>query len=114
VISDLSRLAAQLVELIKMQELDKARQLVQDARRAGAGSDFRARRQTVHELTLAIADAKRQRARLFLAVDALPDSQRLFARAEVENICRSLFDAEIASLTTRKRQLSNPARQADC
>ncbi|WP_442809185.1 hypothetical protein [Trinickia soli] len=109
-IADLPTVAGELVELVKALQLEKARQLAQEARRVAVSSHLEGRQQTVHELTLAIAEAKRQRARLFQEVVALPESQRLFARAEVENICRSLFDAEIALLTTRKRQLSRPTR----
>jgi hypothetical protein len=108
VISDLSSVAASVVELIKAQELEKARQLVLNRHRAALGSHFEARQQGVHELTLAIVEAKKQRSRVMQAVDGLPAEQQLLARVQVEAMCRDLFDGEIASLTSRKRQLSRP------
>lgn len=109
-IADFSSIAVDLVELVRALELERADQLAQAARRNAQRSHFEGRQQTVHTLTLAIADAKMQRTKLFDAVDALPHTEQGRARHTVEGICRLLFDEQIASLVTRKRQLSRPAR----
>ncbi|MDW9233772.1 hypothetical protein C7S15_7766 [Burkholderia cepacia] len=59
---------------------------------------------------MAIAAAKTQRAKLFDVVDTLPQSEQAHARHAVEGICRLLFDEQITSLVTRKRQISRPSR----
>ncbi|MBN3787218.1 hypothetical protein [Burkholderia sp. Ac-20353] len=109
-IADLPAIAADLVELVRALELERATQLAQAARRDAHRAHFEDRQQTVHALTLAIAEAKRQRAKLLSTVDALPPAEQARARHTVEAICRSLFDEQIASLATRKRQVSRPAR----
>ncbi|AOK06575.1 hypothetical protein KDW55_10835 [Burkholderia sp. AU19243] len=109
-IADLSAIAVDLVELIRALELERADQLAQTVRRDAQRAHFEGRQQTVHALTLAIANAKMQRTKLFDAVATLPPSEQSRARHAVEGICRALFDEQIASMVTRKRQLSRPAR----
>ncbi|TCG09294.1 hypothetical protein BZM27_06545 [Paraburkholderia steynii] len=108
--NDLAVVAAEIVALIKSLELEKARRLAMERRREAAVWEFGARQKSVHELTLAIVEAKRQRERVMRTVDDLPQAQRLFAKAQVEAICREFFDAEIAEWATRKRELSRPGR----
>lgn len=107
-IDDLASLSAELLTLVKAMEFEKARELVQRARRASVVADFEGRQQTVHALTLTIAAAKRQRARLLQEVDLFPSDKRAFAQAELERLCRCHFDEVIAALTTEKRKLSQP------
>lgn len=109
-IADFSSVAVDLVELVRALEIERATQLAQAARRSAQQSHFEDRQQTVHALTLAIAAAKTQRAKLFDVVDTLPQSEQAHARHAVEGICRLLFDEQIASLVTRKRQISRPSR----
>ncbi|RQR46238.1 MULTISPECIES: hypothetical protein [unclassified Burkholderia] len=109
-IADFSALAVDLVELIRALELERAAQLAHAARRDAQRAHFEDRQQTVHALTLAIAAAKMQRTKLFDAVAALPPAEQSRARHAVDDICRVLFDEQIASMVTRKRQLSRPAR----
>jgi hypothetical protein len=107
-IEDISAIAMELVELIKARQLETARQLVHASRRTALGAHSHERQRSVHEITLAIAEAKKQRVRLLREVEALPEAEQQFARIEIEGICSRLFDEEIARLTTRKRQLSRP------
>ena len=107
-IADISTIAMELVELIRARQLETARQLVHASRRTALGAHSHERQRSVHEITLAITEAKKQQARLLREVETLPESERQFARVEIEIICSSLFDEEIARLTTRKRQLSRP------
>jgi hypothetical protein len=109
-IADLAGIAAELAALIKEQELGKARQRAREAHRSGLALDITARQQTVHALTQALFEVKKQREMLFQAVEGLPEGQKYFARAQVETICREIFDDHISSLQARKRQLSRPAR----
>jgi hypothetical protein len=109
-IADLAGIAAELAALIKAQELGKARQRAQEARRTCLATDLTARQQTVHALTLALFEAKKQREMLHQLVEGLPEGQKLFARVQVESICREIFDEQIWSLQAKKRQLSRPTR----
>lgn len=109
-ITDLAGIAAELAALIKANEFGKARQRVLEAHRSGLASDMTERQQTVHALTLALVEAKKQREMLLQVIEGLPEGQKYFARAQVETICREIFDEQISSLQARKRQLSRPAR----
>lgn len=108
--NDLAIVAGELVALIKALELEKARRLAVERRREAAVREFGARQKSVHELTLAIVEAKRQRERVMRAVDDVSQAQRLFAKAQVEAICREFFEVEIARWTAKKRELSRPGR----
>lgn len=107
---DLSRLAANLVELLKAQELEKAIKLAEDKRRLARADDLGARQLGVHEATVGLIEARRMREQLLRQADTQPESQRAYARGQLERICRELFDARIAALRTRKRELSRPHR----
>lgn len=110
-IDDLPALASALITLIQAQELEKAQRLVCQARRAAAVADLAGRQRHVHTITLAIAEAKRQRARVVHALEQyFPDAQVVSSRAGIDKLCRDLFADEIASLTTMKRRCSLPAR----
>lgn len=103
---DLSSIASAVLSLIKAQQIEKAAQLVQKAHRSALTKSFQERQQTVHEVTLALVEARKQRQKLIQAVNEFPQGQQLLVRAQVEKICRDLFDAKIIELQTRKRQLS--------
>jgi hypothetical protein len=107
-IEDIFQVTTALVALIEAQELEKAKQLAQRANQSARTYDFKSRQLAVHEVTRCLKEAQGQREKLLQAVEALPGTQKLFARAQVEAICRDLFDGEIAWLRTRKRQLSQP------
>lgn len=104
--SDLSSIAAEVITLIKAKQLDQAQQLVQTARRAALASSFLERQKTVQQITLTLLEAKTQRTRILDTLNALPIDDQLLARPRVEQICRTLFDAQIADLQASKRQLS--------
>jgi hypothetical protein len=105
---DLPTLAADLIELIRARELETASARLHAVRRRTLDEQTRDRRRSVHEVTLALVEAKKQRTRLMREFEALPETERHFARFEFDAMCRILFDEEIAWLTTRKRQLSAP------
>lgn len=107
---DLARLTADLVELLKAQELEEAVKLAGDARRLARADDLSARQLGVHEATLGLIEARRMRDQLLRQANAQPEAQRAYAREQLERICRELFDAQIAALQTRKRELSRPRR----
>lgn len=109
-INDVVYFAGEIANLIKAFELEKAALLAADALRMARTTDLGTRQASVHQITLNLAELRRQRERLHDAVEALPDAEKRFARAQIEEICRHLFDGEIAALQTSKRQLSRPAR----
>ncbi len=107
-IEDFSRIAANLINLIKSQQIEEAVQLAQKARRSALTTSFTERQRTVHEVTLAVVEARRQRDKVIQAVNECPQGQQPLVRAQVEQICRDLFDAKIFEMQARKRQLSRP------
>ena len=109
-IDDLARLTADLARLLKAGELDKALRLSGDARRVARVVTLEARQLGVHEATVGIIEARRMREQILRHADAQPEAQRVYARVQLERICRELFDERIAALTTRKRELSRPRR----
>lgn len=109
-IDDLASLAADLTRLLKAGELDKAFKLSSDARRLARVVTLEARQLGVHEATIGLVEARRLREKILRQADEQPEAQRAFARAQLERICRELFDERIAVLQTRKRELSHPRR----
>lgn len=107
-IEDFSSIAAEVVNLIKAQQIEKAAQLVQKVRRTALTMDFKERQQTVHEVTLALIEARTQRDKVAQVVNGLPQGHLTIARVQVEQICRELFDTQILELQAKKRQLSRP------
>lgn len=107
---DFSRLAADLVELLKARELDKAIKLAGDARRFARAEHLDARQLGVHEATLGIFEVRRMREQILRQAETQPEAERAYAREQLEKICRELFDVRIAALQTRKRELSRPRR----
>jgi Mg/Co/Ni transporter MgtE len=107
-IQDFSRVAAEVMNLIKAQQIEKAAQLVRKAHHSALTTSFKERQQTVHEVTLALAEARAQRSKVVQAVNELPPEQQFFARTQIEQICRALFDVQISEMQMRKRQLSRP------
>lgn len=110
---DFSRLSAELMELLKAHELDKALKLAADARHVARTSSLAARQQGVHEATLGIIEARKMRALVLREAEMQPEEQRVYAREQLERVCRELFDAQIAILQTRKRELSRPSRNLE-
>jgi Mg/Co/Ni transporter MgtE len=108
VTADLSNIAAEVILLIKTNQLDKAQQLVQTARRAALASSFSERQKTVQQISLNLLEAKTQRTRILDTLNILSAEDQLLARPRVEQICRTLFDAQIADLKASKRQISRP------
>lgn len=106
------QLASALIELLKARELEKALALARGARHLARAHDLQSRQLGVHEVTLGLVEARRMREQLLLQVEIQPESQRAYAREQLERICRELFDPQIAALQTRKRALSRP-RHAD-
>lgn len=107
-IEEFSTIAGEVTKLIKAQQIEKAAQLVQKAHRSALANSFKERQRTVHEVTLALIEIRRQRDKLIQTVDEFPQGQKPLARAQVEQICRMLFDEKILEMQTQKRQLSRP------
>lgn len=106
------RLATALIELLKARELEKALALARGACHLARAQGLQSRQHGVHEATLGLVEARRMREQVLLQVEMQPESQRAYAREQLERICRELFDPQIAALQTRKRVLSR-ARRAD-
>lgn len=104
------RLANALIELLQARELEKALALARGARHLARSQDLESRQLGVHEATRGLVEARRIRERLLLQAETQPESQRAYAREQLERICRELFDPQIAALQTRKRLLSRPHR----
>lgn len=107
-IEDLSKIAGEAMSLIKAHQIEKAAKLVRDKHRAALTSSFNGRQQTVHEVTLALVETRAQRDKVLQTVDELPKQLQPIARAQVENICRELFDPQILELQALKRKISRP------
>lgn len=110
--SDLSRLTGEILELLKAGELEKALQLSGEARRRARADTLSARQLAVHEVTLGIVEVRRMREHILRQADTQPEAQRAYAREQLEKICRELYDPQIASLQTRKRAYSRPGNSA--
>jgi hypothetical protein len=106
----LSRFGAELIELLKAHELDKALKLAANARHFARAGDLEARQRGVDEASRGIRAAREMRARILQQAENQPDAQRAYAREQLERVCRELFDPQIANLQTRKRELSRPHR----
>jgi len=110
VIDDVVLLVCDLVALIKAGEVEEAARRVGRAGRAHSAAAFTARQATLHEVNRALHAALRQREALLAAVDALPETERPFARMQIEEICAALLDYEIVRLRSEKRRLALPKR----
>ncbi len=109
-IGDISQLIGDLVGLLKVGAVEEAARKVEEARSAHSAATFESRQTTVNALTRAQHQAQRQREQLVATVAALPESERAFAKVQIEEISLTLLDGEIARLRAEKRRLSRPGR----
>lgn len=107
-IEEFSIITTEVIKLIKSQQIEEAAQLVKKTRRSALITSFKERQQTVHELTLALIETRKQRDKLIQAVNEYSQGTQSLARAQVEQICRLLFDERVLEMQARKRQLSRP------
>ena len=107
-IGDISQLIGDLVGPLKVGEVDAAARKVEEARCAHIATTFEGRQTTVNALTRALHQAHRQRERLIATIATLPESERPFAKVQIEEICSMLIDDEITRLRAEKRKLSHP------
>lgn len=107
--TDLTRLAAALVHLLRERAVEAARDRVRAARDRQRASVFVEQAALVSELNRTLARLRAERDQIRQALETLPPRERTFARIELEPLLDELFNAEIASLRSRKRRAATPA-----
>ena len=107
-VTDLLALGNQLVELIHSHELQAAAERVREAERLHIRANVEARGLQIGEITRALSSAKAVCARLRAAVESLPPHERLFAKAQIEEVIERHFTTEMNELRKRKKELSKP------
>ena len=106
--TDLLTLCNQLVELIHSHKLQAAAERVSEAERLHIRASAEARGLQIAEITRALSSAKAACMRIRAAVESLPPNERLFAKAQIEEVIEQHFTTEMNELRRRKQQLSKP------
>ena len=107
---DLFAFTEEILRLIRARCLDEAEAVANRARQREYRAEYSGRSQGVHEITLALAQIRRQKSRIEGAIARLPDDLELPARQSLWPIIDDVFSPEVARLKGQKRQLSNPRR----
>lgn len=101
-------LVGDLIGLIKAGEIDAAIKKIGEAETRHVHEVFVGRQLAIDEVNRQIQKLLAQKILLTQAIKNLPDSEKVFAEAQIENICSEFLDICIAQLRNRKRELSRP------
>jgi hypothetical protein len=110
IVMDFVSLTKEVVSLLKEHQIEKAAEKARSARRELAFHNTSVRQATIREINSMVYRLKDDKKKVLQAIENLPETERLYAGAQIEEILDEIYNIEIAALLARKHELSQAPR----